>query len=390
MRVSGINRTAVADLLRHRSSEIEAAMRTRISALSDLNSFDPAYRDGLQRALSTALNHGFDAIDRGEERLPPVPPELLLQARLAARSGVTVDTVLRHYIAGHGLLNDFLLEEARNTPHLNCATLQRVTRDIAIAFDHLLNAITEEYVRESANRLNSTSERRADRIRRLLAGEPLDTSQLAYDFDGWHIGISARGLDAGDALRNLAAALELPVLSVRTDQEHWAWLGGRSKLDQEELSLISSLWSSQSVLGVGEPAQGPSGWRLTHRQSRAALSIALYGPSKLARYADVALLASMMQDDLLTTSLKALYLRPLSEERDGGAMLRETLRAYLSSHRNVSAAAASLGVSRRTITNRLHTVEARLGRPLLDTLAGVDAALRLDELDRSRGASPKR
>ena len=95
----GINRAALADLSEEQKHEIEEAILTRISALSDLNSIDPAYPDGLHRALSIALNHGFDAIDRDEERLPPVPSDLLSLARLAARSGVTLDTVLRHYIA---------------------------------------------------------------------------------------------------------------------------------------------------------------------------------------------------------------------------------------------------------------------------------------------------
>jgi DNA-binding PucR family transcriptional regulator len=95
----------------------------------------------------------------------------------------------------------------------------------------------------------------------------------------------------------------------------------------------------------------------------------------------VALIASALQDDLLATSLRNLYLVPLSEEKDKGKILKETLRAYLSSERNISSTAAALGVSRRTVANRLHTIETRLARPLSATLPGVEAALYLEKFE---------
>jgi hypothetical protein len=106
----------------------------------------------------------------------------------------------------------------------------------------------------------------------------------------------------------------------------------------------------------------------------------LRGPSGLVRYGDVALLASMLCDDLLSTSLRQLYLDPLKGERDGGKVARKTLRAYFSARRNVSSTAAALGVSRRTIGNRLHAIEERLGRELDSSAAELEAVLRLEEL----------
>ena len=41
------------------------------------------------------------------------------------------------------------------------------------------------------------------------------------------------------------------------------------------------------------------------------------GPEPFVRYVDVALLAAVLQDDLLATSLRKLYLEPLEAERDG-------------------------------------------------------------------------
>lgn len=98
------------------------------------------------------------------------------------------------------------------------------------------------------------------------------------------------------------------------------------------------------------------------------------GSKNVVRYADEALLASMMQDDLLVTSLFQLYLAPLADERDGGKALRQTLRAYFAAKGNVSSAATALQVSRKTITNRLALAEERLDRQLTSCSAELEGA----------------
>jgi len=120
-----------------------------------------------------------------------------------------------------------------------------------------------------------------------------------------------------------------------------------------------------------------AGWRLTHRQAQAVLPIARRSGKSCLRYADGALLASLLQDDLLATSLQERYLSPLASERDGG----RTLRAYFAANRNASSAAAALGVNRYTIANRLRIVEERVGRSLASAGAEIEAALRLHDLD---------
>jgi DNA-binding PucR family transcriptional regulator len=142
--------------------------------------------------------------------------------------------------------------------------------------------------------------------------------------------------------------------------------------------------AAESVLSAGEPGQGIDGWRLSHRQAKAALPIALRGREDFIRYGDVALIASLLRDDLLATSLRELYLKPLAKERDRGKVCGETLRAYFASGRNVSSAAAVLGVNRNTITNRLRTVEEAIGRPLSSCETEIESALQLQDLDDSR------
>jgi DNA-binding PucR family transcriptional regulator len=72
----------------------------------------------------------------------------------------------------------------------------------------------------------------------------------------------------------------------------------------------------------------------------------------------------VLQDDLAAISLRRLLLEPFGDQRGGGTMLRETLRAYFAAERNISSAAVTLGISRNTVANRLREAEARVGRPL--------------------------
>jgi len=368
-----------------RRTEIERAVLTRIYAVSDPTDVaEPEYVEGLRAAVSAALSYGLNAVTLGEKRSPPVPTALLAQARMAARSGVSLDTVLRRYFAGHTLLGDFVLQEAEDEGFVDGPVLQRMLRAQATLFDRLVLAVTDEYTRETESRLDSTAQRRAERVQRLLAGELLDTSELAYDFDASHRGAIAKGPGAVGAIRDLACSVDRrPLLIHRGEGIVWAWLGGRGRVDSAELErLISSSWPAQVALAIGEPGQGLPGWRLTHQQAKAAFPVALRrSPRSVSRYADVALLASMLQDDLLATSLRELYLAPLEGERDGGEVARETLRAYFAAGRNVSSAAAALGVSRRTVTNRFRAIESRLGCPLDAATTEIEAALRLQDLD---------
>lgn len=377
-------RTSLGDRLQVRRAEIEQAILTRVYGVSDTSGIsDPEYAEGLRVAVSVAVGHGFTAIQHGDERIPPVPTALLLQARKAARLGVSLDTVLRRYFAGYALLGDFLIEEAAKGGLLEEDALKGVLRALASLFDRLLVSVSEEYAREADAQLTTTSAaRRAERVQRLLDGELLDTSALGYDFDGHHVGVLAAGPDAFEVVQELNASLDCRSLIVpRSETTVWAWLGARRRLDPSELGRVVVGKRHCVSIAFGEPARGLAGWRLTHRQALAALSIVVRSTEKSVRYADVALLASLLQDDVLKTSLRELYITPLADERDGGESLRETLSAYFAAERNVSSAAAVLGVSRRTVTNRLHAIEAKIDRPLNTSMTDLELALRLEGLD---------
>lgn len=364
--------------LRERRAEIEAAAMTRLYGVAaPPGSLDPQYMEGLRGAAAAALRYLAEGVDRERSRLPEVPAEVLVQSRLAARCGVPLDTVVRRCLAGHALFGDFLMEEVE-AQGLESGSVKQLLRAQAALLDRLVSVVSEEYDREAKSRPVSAAGRRGELIERLLAGEPLDASELAYDMRGHHLGLLAGGKGCEQALRELARGLDRRLLLLgRTEGGDWAWLGGRDAPEPGRLAALLARLPETAKLAVGEPCRGLEGWRLTHRQAKAAWPIAMRCQEQVTRYGEVALLAAALQDDLLATSLRETYLAPLQAERDGGAAARETLRAYFAAQRNVSSAAHALAVDRKTVSARFRAIEQRIGRPLSACERELEIALEL-------------
>jgi PucR C-terminal helix-turn-helix domain/GGDEF-like domain len=369
--------------LRARRPEIEAALATRVYALGDpAEVADPDYLRGLRGALATAIEYGLAALELGERRSAAIPPALPAQARAAARSGVGLETVLARYFAGYTLLVDFAIEEADAGGLLHEVALRELLRGQGVVFERLIAEVSSDYRREAAGRLLSNEQRRAERVRRLLDGELIDSTDLAYELEDWHIGAVAAGAGAAEALQALASSLDRrPLLIPRDDGTIWGWLGAHKEVDQDQAyELIAAEWPKEMRLALGEPATGREGWRLSHRQAKMAFPLAQPCRAPVIRYGEVALAASILQDDVLSSSLRQLYLDPLAEDRDGGRCLRATLRAYFAAERNVSSTSAVLAVSRQTVRRRLERAESALKKDIRACSAPLEAALQLEEL----------
>jgi hypothetical protein len=230
---------------------------------------------------------------------------------------------------------------------------------------------------------------KAERVEKLLSGELLDASRLAYDFDLHHVALVALGAKALEAVGDFASAAgPVHLIVPRGEGLVWGWVGSCECFTSEGLDVLASdsreaarrRRTGETRLAIGEPGQGLAGWRLSHHQAKAALAVAQMGSDTVVRYADVAMLATILKDELLMSSLQHLYLEPLDGERGGGEELRRTLRAYFEADRNVSAAAAAVGVTRQAVARRLRAAEERLGRPIGALGADLEIALRLEAL----------
>ena len=376
-------RTELYARVLERRPEIEAALAARVFGISTpKETADPTYIDGLRSSLAAALEYGIAALRLGERRAPPIPTALTAQARMAARNGVELDVVLRRYVAGYAIFNEFVIEEAERSGLRQDAALQRALRGYAAVFDRLITAVSEEHAREAAAQKSTTEEWRVDRVKRLLAGEPIDTTDLGYELAAHHLALIARGPGAQAAIRDLAERIERPLLMVSPEPDlAWGWLRCRWGLDSAHIEELLATPPAQTTVAIGEPAYGPDGWRVSHRQANSAHSVAIRVPERTARYREVALLSSILRDELLVESLGRIYLEPLERHRDGEEVLHEALEAYFACNRNASSAAAALQLNRRTLTKRLRIVEQILEGPLERISAELEAALQLKRLE---------
>ena len=378
--------TALIERMIARSAEIEQVILDRVYAVSSPAGVeDPGYVAGLRTAVSVSVAYALAGLERGEARPAPTPTALLGQAREAARHRVAIDTVMRRYFAGHTLLDEFLHQEAERAGLLEDPAFSRLRRDLCALADRLVSEVADEYRREQGSMRSSPARRRVELVRRILSGEMLDSAELGYRLNGWHLGVLGTGPSVDTALRDLAMASRRSLLLVDAGQGiYWGWLGGATRPHvSETAALAAKLAANGCGLAMGEAGKGAEGWRLTHRQAAAALPIVTHGPQTLVRYADVAILAAVLGNDLLAASLRRIYLAPFASERDGGTILLQTARAYFATQRNAASAAAVLGITRQTVNNRLRAVEERLERTLSTCVVEFESALRLDEFDQA-------
>jgi len=102
----------VAGQLRLRREEIAQTVLAyvRDTAPDEIGDLDVEYALGLRAAVAAAVEYALTGIEQGDDWPAPIPTAAIVQARRAARGGVGLDTVLRRYIAGYTLLEDFVMD----------------------------------------------------------------------------------------------------------------------------------------------------------------------------------------------------------------------------------------------------------------------------------------
>lgn len=368
---------SIARRLLARQPEIERAFtRSRAFPGSDTPEGEGANR---RNAVAELVGYAIRCIARGEEESTPIPSAAIAFARAAAWEGATLDTVLVPLIAAYALFNEFVLDETNQISNQDMRRVQSLQGSMLVRLARLL---AEEYKDELGRRATSAQRRRVALVEQLLAGVPVDRRELPYAFDGWHIALVVTGPRAADAARIQAESLGARHPTVAGGNETvWAWIGSRQRISVERLRrALEQQPIPKARFAVGEPGEGVEGWRSSHFEARAAHAVAIRMPGEVTYFSAVALEAIALQTPDLAQSLQTTYLAPLARRGRGGATLRQTLRAYFAAGRNASSAASALRVTRRTVENRLRTVESELGRSLNMCGAELEMALRLERL----------
>lgn len=374
----GALRDKLLERLRSRSQEVEEAIVTAALKIAPPASTDAGGLTGLRASARETVELIAELIEQGQSWTPRLPPAVAAQVRHLARSGVTLDAVMRGHYAVTSLCFEFATSEVSELPG---DTLPYLIEIQSRHGDYLMGAVSAEYENELARLDHSPSARRLEeRVQRLLAGDTTGTTGLDYDFEAWNLGMIAVGPGVESATLRIAQRLGCRLLLLpRGAETAWVWLGANRRISIAELErLLPAEDTGGLALATGEPRRGIEGWRLSHREARSALEVMRRKPRPLVRCSDVVLLAATLRDEEMARILIDVYLGPLDSRRDG-KLLRETMRSYFASSCNAAAAAMSLGVDRHTVQRRLRTVEKTIDRSLAGCRVEMEMALRVED-----------
>jgi hypothetical protein len=358
------------------------ALLTRVDALAErmfaVLAREPSMLPTLTPELAAAgaavaradLAHELRCLADGAHLPAECPEEVRMTARRAVQLGSPLAFPLQCYRAGHRVLWTAWRDEARTVPaKLRDDVLQTGETFFFDYADRCCALVADAYAEELAATRSGLMRRRLAIVRRVLAGDADPAHVGDYALDGEHLALVCTGPEAEAALADVTARAGGAALTITLDEETaWAWLPGPVRAH----AVTERLPRREATIGVGAPGAGVEGFARTHRQAQQALRVALAREMPAAAYGDVALEALCTTDTTAAADFTAHTLAPL---RDAPALL-QTLDAWLAAGMRSAATATALGVSGRTVHNRLRAIEQRTGRRVQEHATALDVALK--------------
>jgi len=324
-----------------------------------------------------------------------LPPEAAEWARILVRRGITLATLLRAYRVGHAWLWDCwsqALHDRIVDPEDLVAAHERSSAFMFGYIDAVSSVLVPEYGTERERLMRSAEEQRAETVRSILAGEPIDEDvaarRLGYELRRHHVAlrVSGRGRElsgleraAGEVAAILGAGEPLVVGSGSASID--VWCGAFAAPRPEAVAALDRYPLPDRVLvAAGRPGEGIDGFRRSHTEAvKAARVAALAGGSAAAvvRFERVELVSLLANDLPGARALVAARLGPLAAATEPAARLRETVLALLIASGNKSRVAKELYVHHNTVAYRVKRAEELLGRRVTEEPIELTCALML-------------
>jgi hypothetical protein len=259
-----------------------------------------------------------------------------------------------------------------------------------------MDALTAHALREHdeqrARWVRSPEAVRAETVRALLDGDPIDPraaeSRLRHGLERHHVGFVLWGAtpDAGtpaelEALARRVAGAGRPgreslLLHPLGRDALAGWVSTPAAPD----ALPEWDLGPRVLAAVGSPGSGVDGFRRTHREATGARRVAMLagaeGGSRTA-WSAVAPAALASADLDHARRFVQEQLGPVAADDPRARTWAETLRVHLEHGCSVRATAGLLGVHENTVANRLNRVRAATGRDLEGRITDVLLALAL-------------
>jgi hypothetical protein len=386
---------AVAADLLPRTPELSHGMAEHLSAaIPELAAIeDDELRAELRASTEANIGQILRLLSKGASiEDVVVQHEALEFLRGNVRRGISLAVLLRSYRLGHAWLwerwSQALQERVEDSGELAAGQDQSSAFMFAYV-DKISDALVEEFGSERERMVRNASQLRAETVRSILAGEPIDeeaaSRRLGYDLRRHHVAL--RVSSGASAVRGLERAVDEAVVA----------LGGREPLivpsgaarfdvwcgsfDPPAIAALEAYEPPPGVLvAFGKPAAGVAGFSSSHAQAlQAARICSLTGGtgSAVTSYARVELVSLLAGDLPRARIFVADQLGPLASPAESAERLRETVLAFLASSGSATRVARDLFVHQNTVAYRVKKAEDMLGRRVSESPIELSCALML-------------
>jgi DNA-binding PucR family transcriptional regulator len=410
---SAANRSTVQamarELLEH-ADRLSSGMADEIHRNIDLLP-DELRPDTFGSCRSNMLQIGTMLVDELEPVGAVAPSEAVHLAREFVRHALPMEALLRAYRIGHAVFMRWWLERLHERVADQVALAEHTHWFSAWSFtyvDAVSAGVTEAYMAERERWVRSAEALRADEIRAILEGRPVDeheaSQRLRYELARRHVALVVWADPEAAELDGAIGALErvaqetagrlggLDLLAVPLGRAVLAaWTGIRGEVDPARLDGWRSAEgvASGALVAVGGAGEGLEGFRRSHREAQLARRVATLGcrsNGSVVRFCDVSLAALLTGDLEQARRFVAAELGPLDGDSDGSRRLAATLKVFLEEGASFVRAARRLGVHENTVAYRVRRAGEVLGHGVEQRQLELRVALQLAELLRKAGA----
>jgi DNA-binding PucR family transcriptional regulator len=321
-----------------------------------------------------------------------VPSDALAFLRGIVRRGIPLAALLRAYRLGHAWLwerwSQALQERVADSGEL--AAGQDHSSAFMFAYvDKVCDVLVDEFGTERERMMRSAAQQRAETVRAILRGEPVDeeaaSRRLGYDLRLHHVALrvssgatEVRGLERAVAEAAATLAIGKPLVVPSGAARFDLWCGS---FDPPATDRLERYEPAPGVLiAFGRPAAGTAGFRRSHAESLQAARIRSLAPGSAAAvtsYARVELVSLLAGDLPRARTFVASQLGPLASLAESSQRLRETVLAYLVAGGSASRVAKDLFVHQNTVAYRVKKAEELLGRKVSEDSIELTCALKL-------------
>jgi hypothetical protein len=321
-----------------------------------------------------------------------VPHEALEFLRGNVRRGIPLAALLRSYRLGHAWLwerwSQALQERVEDSGEL-AAGQDRSSAFMFAYVDKVSDVLVEEFGTERERMMRSASQLRAETVRAILAGEPMDeevaSRRLGYELQRHHVAL--RIASAGSEVRGLERAVDEAAAALGAG-EPLAVPSGAARFDvwcgSFDVPSTDGLEGYEPPAGVlvafGKPAKGMAGFRSSHAAALQAArigSLARGSGSAVTSYARIELVSLFAGDLQWARAFVVGQFGLFVSTAEPAERLRETVLAFLASGGSATKVAKQLYVHQNTVAYRVKRAEEILGRKISESPIELTCALTL-------------